>query len=1220
MAKVPIVLQINCGYARVAVFELSKGQHRSSSLAEQFQKLFSSNGFLKTPHYWDPNNKSGFLKHQSVIRDCFCKSWRQSERRNDYISSFSVSKWVDLSADKQMQHTMSNCLACANDQLELQIAFPMLPCYFPPAVVDISIPMDTTEQEVTRTVLRELNQSYQSNYQHSFLDSALKVGKALGIERRKSAVEKKRDKRKLQRGFRDAVNKHFSNNAGVSFLSENESFRGYQRKRLSQSFELLQPGKVRTHVPCEARLSCYRDVVLEKLSQWPEDEVVNWTKLARQCNIEGSNKGQIAKVIAEKNGIPASRLSSTRKPSSRLSKGKLPGKSVSIPAMPTTAVIKQDINSLIETGELWLGEPCSPFTLIKSSVVDGVVEHKNSVVYGRKIPLTELRRKLICKQEKFMRLLSDEEIAAMTPDELKSYACTSGVANSTDSLDNLKSKLKSLQRTRHLALWHDHSTILGAGYILMTVHVLYDSAVFLSNDEYERKTGENLNIQEVVEEPELYILCLSSSSPSDQIASISDRLDCLPDLKNPTKSSLGIDVYDQLRFFVGDHPAQAFERGSQLGGNYKCGDCGCLTDRMDDLAHVLRCPLRTLAELQNLILEGKYGKQAGILKPFDKLKKAELQEELRKRGALNVNLDKKELTSTLTAVLKGAQRVPTILISNPSQSLADLNLSQYAVLDSEPLHDLKGHLINLLTELPYVLEGSAKKLCLDLLTNILYSKRQNGYSGSDLRAALLQTYKLLYFQDVDSSIKMLLSTVVKISEVLYSADDKRTSKSILQLYNCTWMHHELCKSIFTNLHEISYPRLFGSYLHALAVHSPVQYEVVCLRSVNTENQERIFQQAKTIASNTTNRKPENVIPSIVLRLQAKQLNGKLSSTFAAAETEVKKVAKNVPQFERTCVSSSYINSRSYSWQAHVERISHYLVLGEGKWWKRNGSSNSFTFFDGDGDPDSHIEGPILHSFRSSSITDVVSKSKAAWKKILADKIPTPLISVREFDENGDLLSLTSAENDFNELNCSNIEPTIQHNLSSSTFDDSIPVPQAQLVVTSTPIRGSSANEQLQAAGSSTICEDCNDQFGDDTEYCDEPDCPESDVQLVLSDEQFEQTDTAPGHGLTSTLAIAIHKAIGEDQDIVYFDKLHTKLKFLRRKPSNTEETDYRRMLALLQQKVLSKKTNVACSIQKYEKDFYLKHHRLPVEQEEYNELCSKLKYMKKLLRKCKISL
>lgn len=60
----------------------------------------------------------------------------------------------------------------------------------------------------------------------------------------------------------------------------------------------------------------------------------------------------------------------------------------------------------------------------------------------------------------------------------------------------------------------------------MTVHVLYDSAVFLNSNEYRRKTGGNpqLSVQQLIEEPELYILCLSSSSPSDQIAQIASTV------------------------------------------------------------------------------------------------------------------------------------------------------------------------------------------------------------------------------------------------------------------------------------------------------------------------------------------------------------------------------------------------------------------------------------------------------------------------------------------------------------------------------------------------------------------------------------------------------------------------------------------------------------------------------------------------------------------------
>ena len=70
-----------------------------------------------------------------------------------------------------------------------------------------------------------------------------------------------------------------------------------------------------------------------------------------------------------------------------------------------------------------------------------------------------------------------------------------------------------------------------------------------------------------------------------------------------------------------------------------------------------------------------------------------------------------------------------------------------------------------------------------------------------------------------------------------------------------WLHVELCKDLFITFHEVSYQNFFGTYLHALVVRAPVQYEIVFLCSVNAENHEGLFQQAKRIATNTTNRKP-----------------------------------------------------------------------------------------------------------------------------------------------------------------------------------------------------------------------------------------------------------------------------------------------------------------------------------------------------------------------------
>ena len=121
------------------------------------------------------------------------------------------------------------------------------------------------------------------------------------------------------------------------------------------------------------------------------------------------------------------------------------------------------------------------------------------------------------------------------------------------------------------------------------------------------------------------------------------RLDDLPELAEGLCTSLGIEVYGTLRFFIGDHPVQQFERGIQLGSTYKCGSCGCPDVRMDDFAFSCCCEWQSLANLQAVVLAGKHGKNAGVLNAFHNLKVAELQEELHARVIWDADKLKKEL-------------------------------------------------------------------------------------------------------------------------------------------------------------------------------------------------------------------------------------------------------------------------------------------------------------------------------------------------------------------------------------------------------------------------------------------------------------------------------------------------------------------------------------------------------------------------------------------------
>jgi hypothetical protein len=108
-------------------------------------------------------------------------------------------------------------------------------------------------------------------------------------------------------------------------------------------------------------------------------------------------------------------------------------------------------------------------------------------------------------------------------------------------------------------------------------------------------------------------------------------------------------------------------------------------------------------------------------------------------------------------------RVPASLLTNPTQSLSTLNLDPYEVIASEPLHDLKGHIINLITELLYILpSGDTTAQCNHLISCCLAKDKK---SGADMRRVVIQLYLLL--KDLDCPTKiLLLQTIIKIDLVL----------------------------------------------------------------------------------------------------------------------------------------------------------------------------------------------------------------------------------------------------------------------------------------------------------------------------------------------------------------------------------------------------------------------------------------------------------------------
>ena len=163
---------------------------------------------------------------------------------------------------------------------------------------------------------------------------------------------------------------------------------------------------------------------------------------------------------------------------------------------------------------------------------------------------------------------------------------------------------------------------------------------------------------------------------------------------------------------------------------------------------------------------------------------------------------------------------------------------------SPSLHDIKGHVINLINEMPTVLPpGETRSKCIHLIDSCLAKEKK---SGADLRRVAIQLYLLLKDLDCSSRVLFLLQSIIKIGGIAYSRDDKRCQRQLLQLYNMCWIHMELCRDLLSQPEKISKTKMFGHYVHA------TQYELACLSSLNTEREERLFGQARAIADFCTN--------------------------------------------------------------------------------------------------------------------------------------------------------------------------------------------------------------------------------------------------------------------------------------------------------------------------------------------------------------------------------
>ena len=103
---------------------------------------------------------------------------------------------------------------------------------------------------------------------------------------------------------------------------------------------------------------------------------------------------------------------------------------------------------------------------------------------------------------------------------------------------------------RNFILWADHSSILSNGFLFYTTKVIYSKDLFYTDNEYEELTGKRLDVQSIVEQPEIYIVAQCHDSIAEKLSYSEIRREDILCMAEPIDIE-GVRLKDSMRFFQG---------------------------------------------------------------------------------------------------------------------------------------------------------------------------------------------------------------------------------------------------------------------------------------------------------------------------------------------------------------------------------------------------------------------------------------------------------------------------------------------------------------------------------------------------------------------------------------------------------------------------------------------------------------------------------------------
>ena len=905
-----------------------------------------------------------------------------------------------------------------------------------------------------------------------------------------------------------------------------------------------------------------------------------------------------------------------------------------VPVEQSNFKVKKELADKIADGTYNVGVLIAPQSFKATKLIDGEIKEEQYTVYGRKIPLLDIRKEMFEKHQHYMRSpRTDAEYAQLSRDSIIEDLCRIDEYSSdlvAEEREVLLNKLIKFERTRHLMFWHDGSNLANHSHILMTVSVMYDKAIFMTEDEYSEKFKEKdqKNIQAIIEEPFLYIL---SRCPADdaQLMYTATRCEDLELLKE-TILWKGVPIQDKMRLFKGDGPAAQFEAGQQKGGNFPCWGCSIHRSRISDYVHASNCSLLSLNDRVNKVLATTTSQKASKLrktKLYSDLSLEDIILELHERSVkFSSKHTKAILQPILTEEMHGVQRIPALLFDTPSLTMNDLNMSHYEVSTVEPLHDIGNHIKNVYEEIPAHLTKTLRNDLKEVIKASFGGKVEK--KTADYRHSLIHVVSYLKKKQPNTDLLEIFETLLNIQHILYMPHYKRTNQTILSLHIGTFKHVIAIKNTIGSASKNT--KFYGKYFHALTRHATDYYRIVPGSTIHTEKEERSFTRLKSITNTSSNRHAQHVINNIFVRIGVSDKRDK-KITSQRLENKISKAFQNLQRTPtNTIVSFQTIKKNHAQYQSLLESIADFLIEGNAYWEELPGGVEFF-----DHTASQNITRKRIHHFRSFTAKEEADYVKQCWGKCLAEAdelIPANKIKVNEDGKTRKLKTLRFFPTEKSDMSISltpldnnlNLTPVVNEFVSLDihtppTTDISMIEKENHLstTISTSPAKSRPCSSVMSSTPNAP-------KKSRDTED-EETDEGEKILQIVPIKETLQISSVTKDQTIKtlSNSALMLVELFGEHEDISIFDNCRKRLKTITKtkcKPPIQLQLQYKKITAKFEVKLKNQKERLLDQIKVIELNSIKENLSLSFtptvdeEIESYNLLKRHLKYIDSLQR------